>query len=112
MCIGVCGTIHLLSDPVRSEERMQATITMQQEALPVVRAGVEMKRNVLCLSLRQYRTRLDMFEAQYGMASELFAVRFDAGELGDEADWFEWEYVLDAYREIARQLELLKGLKL
>jgi len=91
---------------------MQATITMQQEALSVVRSGIEMKRGALKVNARQYRARLDAFEKRHDMASDQFASRFSTGELGDDAHWFEWEYVLDAHRETTRQLELLKSVKL
>jgi hypothetical protein len=91
---------------------MQATITMQQEALSVVRSGIEMKRGALKVNAQQYRARLDAFEKRHDMDSDQFAIRFNLGELGDEADWFEWEYVLDAYRETTRQLELLKTVRL
>lgn len=91
---------------------MLATLTIQQEALPLVKAGVEMKRRVLELGLRRYQARLTSFEEQYRMTSGQFAARFGAGELGDDADWFEWEFVLDAYRETQQQLELLDDIRL
>jgi len=50
------------------------------------------------------KERLTAFERRYGMESEDFAARFNTGELGDEADWFEWQYLLDAYHETLRQL--------
>jgi len=37
--------------------------------------------------------------------SEQFAARFGASELGEDAAWFEWKFVLDAAREAERQLE-------
>ena len=43
-----------------------------------------------------------------GMDSSTFATRFAQGEFGDEADWFEWEFNLDAYRETLRQLWILE----
>jgi hypothetical protein len=46
------------------------------------------------------------------MSSEQFTDKFSTGELGDEVEWFEWEFVLDAHQETARQLELLKSIKL
>ena len=46
------------------------------------------------------------------MTSEQFATRFGTGELGDDADWFEWEFVLEATREAERQLELVKSIRL
>lgn len=91
---------------------MQATLMMQQEAVPIVRSGLEMKRKALEFTLRQYRTNLTGFEKRHRMTSEQFAAKFRAGELGDEADWFAWEYMLDAYRETTRQLELLSNIQL
>ena len=46
------------------------------------------------------------------MASEQFATRFGAGELGDDAAWFEWEFVLEAMCETEQQLELVKSIYL
>jgi hypothetical protein len=91
---------------------MQATFTIRQEALPIVRSSLQARRKSLEFSLRQYRARLDGFERQHQMASEQFATRFGAGELGDDAVWFEWEFVLDAARETERQLELVKSIRL
>jgi hypothetical protein len=97
----------------RAEEyEMETTMTMQAEAVPVVRSSLEMKRKALEFSLRQYQTRLAAFERRHRMTTEEFATKFGAGELGDEADWFEWEFVLDAYRETARQLRLVGSVHL
>jgi len=46
------------------------------------------------------------------MTSEQFATCFNAGELDDNAEWFEWEFVLDSSLETARQLGLLASVKL
>ncbi|OIO87550.1 MAG: hypothetical protein AUK03_17780 [Anaerolineae bacterium CG2_30_64_16] len=91
---------------------MQAVITMQGEALPIVRAGINMKRRALELNLRQYQAKLAAFEKRHGMTADQFVSRFGAGELGDESEWFEWEFVFDAYRETARQLDLLRSVQL
>lgn len=90
---------------------MQATLTMRQEALPIVKSSLQTRRKALEFNLHQYRTRLTDFERQHQMASEQFATRFGAGELGDDAAWFEWEFVLDAVRETERQLELVKSIR-
>ena len=91
---------------------MQATLTIRQEAVPIVKSSLETKRRSLEFSLRQYRARLTGFERQHQMASEQFATKFGAGELGDDAAWFEWEFVLEATRETERQLELVKSIRL
>jgi hypothetical protein len=85
---------------------MQATLTIRQEAVPIVKSSLEVRRKSLEFGLRQYRARLAGFEQQHLMASAQFAEKFGAGELGDDAAWFEWEFVLDAARETERQLEL------
>lgn len=63
---------------------MQATLTLRQEALPIVKSSLKTRRKALEFNLRQYRTRLTDFERQHQMA---------------------WEFVLDAVREPERQLE-------
>ena len=91
---------------------MQATVVMQSEAVPVVRSSLDMKRKALEFNLRQYQARLATFERQHQMTSEQFALKFSAGELGDNAEWFEWEFALDAYRKTTRQLRLLTSVQL
>ena len=91
---------------------MQATLTIRQEALPIVKASLQVRRKSLEFSLRQYRARLDGFERQHQMASEQFTTRFGTGELGDDAVWFEWEFVLDAAHERERQIELVRSIRL
>jgi hypothetical protein len=88
------------------------TITLQWEVVPIVKSSLEMKRKALEFNLGRYKERLSAFERRYGMASEGFATKFNAGELGDDADWFEWQYLLDAYHETLRQLQLLGTIRL
>ena len=91
---------------------MVNTLTLQKEAIPLVRSGLAMKKAALEFSLKRYSERMKSFERRYGMDSQTFAARFGKGELGDEADWFEWEYVLDAYGETLRQLQILESVHL
>ena len=91
---------------------MQATMVMQLEAVPIVKASLALKRKTLEFSLRQYQARLSAFEQQHQMTSEQFARAFNAGELGDNEAWFEWGFVLDAVKETQRQLQLLESVTL
>ena len=91
---------------------METTLTMQSEAVPVIKSCLDMKRKVLEHNLRRYKDRLTAFEEQFHMTSEQFGARFNSGELGDAADWFEWQFVLDAYRETAQQIDLLASVRL
>lgn len=91
---------------------MQATLTLQQEAVPIVKSSLETRRKSLEFGLRRYQARLADFERQHQMASEQFATKFGAGELGDDAAWFEWEFVLEAARATEQQLELVRSIRL
>ena len=83
---------------------MQA-ITIQQEAIPIMKSSLRMRGRVLEFNLGRYKERLTALERRYGMTSEDFAAKFNAGELGDDADWFEWQYLLDAYHSLCSSEE-------
>jgi hypothetical protein len=88
------------------------TVTLQKEAVPLLRSGLAMKEAALRLAVERYCEQLERFEQKYGMDSSTFAERFGRGELGDDADWFEWEYNLDAYHLTQDQLEILEHIEL
>ncbi|MBI3957393.1 MAG: hypothetical protein HY328_01190 [Chloroflexi bacterium] len=60
------------------------------------------------LRLRQYESELAEFEDRYGMASDVMNEKFEAGELGDAMDFFEWSglFVLSQY--LRRKIERLE----
>ena len=91
---------------------MEAILKVDQDALPVLKSGLELKRNALKFNLRRYQDRLTQYEQTHRMTSEQFAAKFSSGELGDEREWFEWEFALDAVRETERQMNLLGNVKL
>ncbi|MCO6452401.1 MAG: hypothetical protein J5I90_16600 [Caldilineales bacterium] len=91
---------------------MHATFEVENEALPLIRSSVEMKRQALEFSLLRYRKQLAEFESRYQMTSATFQADFSAGKLGDEPSWFEWEYLLEALAETKHQLHLIASLKL
>jgi hypothetical protein len=91
---------------------MEMVMKIEPDALPIVKSSLEMKHKALEFILRQYRERLATFERTRQMSSEQFAKKFDAGELGDDAEWFEWEFVLDALGETQQQLKLLESVRL
>lgn len=88
------------------------TLTLQPQAVPLVKAGIELKRRALEFSRRRYHERLSAFEKRHGFDSQTFAAKFNAGELGDEPDWFEWQYVWESFLETQRQIELISSIAL
>jgi hypothetical protein len=54
-------------------------------------------------SIADLERRLQIFEAQYGMPSSDFYRRFQAGELGDTAAFFEWNTYYEMIEEASSQ---------
>lgn len=70
---------------------------------------------LLDLSLSQYRLRLERyerdlreFEERYGMESTTFYRRFEAGELGDAMDFFEWSGLYELEQDILEKIRRLE----
>ena len=70
---------------------------------------------LLALSLSQHRLRLERyerdlgeFERRYGMESGAFYRRFEAGELGDAMDFFEWAGLYELREDIMKKIQRLE----
>jgi hypothetical protein len=71
---------------------------------------------LLSVALNQYQLRLERYtrdlrdyEARYGMDTPIFHERFDAGELGDSADFFEWDGLYDLQRDLTEKIRRLES---
>ncbi|MEW6184223.1 MAG: hypothetical protein AB1585_00625 [Thermodesulfobacteriota bacterium] len=91
---------------------MQTTVTIESDVIPVVKSSLALKHRALEFNQRQYLQRLSILETKHQMNSEEFKKKFKAGELGDDPEWFDWEYILDAYQDTIHQLDLLESVKL
>lgn len=66
-------------------------------------------------TLSDYRLRqgrhaqsLAEFEQRYKMKSDIFYHRFEAGELGDEMDFFEWSGLYELYQDLSAKIHRLE----
>ena len=48
------------------------------------------------------------FEKRYAMKSDIFYHRFEAGELGDEMDFFEWSGLYELYQDLSSKIHRLE----
>lgn len=55
------------------------------------------------------RSRLTELETEYGMSSADFLRRFQAGELGDSADMFEWSAYYQMWLSAQKRVRLLES---
>jgi hypothetical protein len=55
-----------------------------------------------------YQTALQEFEQRFGMDSETFYQRFEAGSLGDDTDFFEWAGLYELSQHLLPQMNRLE----
>ena len=87
-------------------------IEITVKALPIVKSSIVLKEKLLSVKAANYLKRLKCFERKYKMKSAEFSKEFAAGKLGDDAEWFDWLFVHEAYNKIIRQEKIIKGLSL
>ena len=70
---------------------------------------------LLDVTLSQHRLRLERYERdlreleeRYSMESATFYRRFEAGELGDAMDFFEWVGLYELRRDIIEKIQRLE----
>jgi len=61
------------------------------------------------LRLERYERDLRDFEQSFGMDSADFFARFEAGELGDATDFFEWAGLYELRRDLLDKIERLES---
>ena len=92
----------------------QVTITTDaQVALkPLLESALRSELRMLELSLQRTSQRLHAFEAQYGLTSDEFERRFNAGKLEESLDFIEWAGELKTLRLLEAQHQALQGVQL
>ena len=87
-------------------------IEITGEALPIVKSSIVLKEKLLSVKAANYLKRLKSFGRKHKMKSAEFSKEFAAGKLGDDAEWFDWLFVYEAYNKIIQQNKIIKGLSL
>ncbi|MDP1611293.1 MAG: hypothetical protein Q8M11_09555 [Sulfuritalea sp.] len=60
------------------------------------------------LKLSGYHAKLQELEGLHGMSTDAFLQRFEAGDLGDTDEWFDWEAIAALKAEAKRKLDELE----
>lgn len=92
----------------------QVTITTDAavELKPLIESAIRSELRMLELGLVRTRQRLRSFEEQYGLTSEEFMRRFEAGEVAESLDFIEWAgevktyHLLEAHRQALQRVRL------
>ena len=59
----------------------------------------------------ELQQRLRAFEQQYQLATEEFYRQYEAGQLGDSADFMEWSSFYDMWRSSQQYLDCCAGMR-
>jgi len=59
--------------------------------------------------LERYERDLREFEKRYAMDSETFYRRFEAGELGDGMDFFEWAGLYELHQDLLQKIHRIEA---
>ena len=92
----------------------QVTITTDaQIALkPLLESALRSELRMLELSVQRTSQRLHAFEARYGLTSNEFERRFNAGEIEESLDFIEWAGEIKTFRLLEAQRQTLQGVQL
>ncbi len=88
------------------------TIIVADEVAPLLKQGLDLERRMLEFSSHRYRRELEGFEKQHAMPTEEFVSRFNAGILGDDAEWFDWLFAYKAFRQVEEKLHAIEDISL
>lgn len=93
---------------IQSLARLYQTGYHSKTVDATIKKLVSMERSRLQSEVDSLAGHLRAFEQQYHLSSEEFHHRFQAGEMGDDADMFEWDAFYLMWLSAQEQLEALQ----
>ena len=92
----------------------QVTITTDAQVplKPLIKSAIRAELRMLELGLERTQQRLRAFEERYGMTSEEFERRFNAGDLAESLDFIEWAGEIKTYQLLEAQWQALQKVQL
>lgn len=96
---------------MNAAEKLEVLKTVYADEAALDRLLAKLLETVLAeyrLRLQRYEQALREFETRYTMASDTFYRRFQAGELGDAMDFFEWAGLYDLRQDLLTKIARLE----
>lgn len=92
----------------------QVTVTTDASVplKPLLESAIRSELHMLELGLARTSQRMHAFEQQYGMTSEEFERRFQAGEVDESLDFIEWAGEIKTYHVLKAQQHALQKARL
>jgi len=70
--------------------------------------SISREKKIVERKLQKFREQLESFEEENGMDTSEFVDKFETGELGDKAKWFDWKFAYEAVQRLEKKEEELK----
>lgn len=93
-------------------QQVVVTTDVPVELKPLLTSAIQAELRLLELGLARTSQRLSAFEEQYGLTSELFERRFEAGEIEESLDGVEWAGEIKTWRLLKTQQQALQRAQL
>jgi len=84
------------------------TLRIQKDAVPIIKSGLAIEENLLKMSLDEYGKDLAIIEKKYEISRTDFIQKFESGELGDDAEWFDFLFAYRAFEHVKKKLKLIE----
>ncbi len=91
----------------RAEKNMSAS--QAEDISSIIRRSLERELALSESKRRIIEEEIQEFERRYGIPSEEFVRRFDAGELGDEQDCFEWWGLVEGLKAVNAEISKIRA---
>lgn len=88
------------------------SLKVPRNAVKPLKEAFNRETNLLRKKIKFYEGELKRLEDKHKMPSEDFQRRFDQGELGDDAEWFDWLFAIKIKSHLEERLSALEGVKL
>ena len=72
---------------------------------------VELEKANTLKHASELQAKLQAYEHQYQMPSDVFYQRFMEGTLGDAIDYFEWSVVYDLWQSVQARMQVLQPIQ-
>ena len=95
--------MRLLFDHNLSPKLVRRLADLYPDSTHVTDAGLDRATDI------ELDQRLAAFEQQYQLTSAAFYAQYEAGQLGDSADFMEWSSFCDMQRATQQYLDWLRG---
>jgi hypothetical protein len=104
----MAGRIGMAEETMRKLEALREAYTDEGELGVVLGKLLDAVLSQFRLRLERYERDLREFETRYGMKTEAFYQRFEAGELGDSMDFFEWAGLYELRQDLIQKIQRLE----